>query len=89
MKTEPKRRKLASRCCETCKWWRRGDQSLKRIGNVGNCVWMMPHESDFYAYSKHAPFWAERLARQTISYAGKHCGTYEPATPKQIKANQP
>lgn len=63
--------------CESCKHWRQGDQSAKKIFNVGNCVWMMEREEGDYESSPHVPFWAKPIAYQTISWEGKSCNQWE------------
>lgn len=74
-------------CCETCKYWRRGDLSAQRIGNVGQCSWMMNRSSVTYAPVTHVPFWAHKVTVQTIGFEGKNCEVYEPASKKQIIEN--
>lgn len=74
-------------CCETCRYWRVGDQSMRRIGNVGNCVWMLVRKSDFYARTEHAPMWATKLVHQTTSYQGECCAVYEKAKGRLLKDN--
>jgi hypothetical protein len=65
--------------CETCQFWNQGDQSPieNRIGNVGNCVYMMIQGESFYDKPDHVPFWAGRLLHQTISWEGNGCPTWK------------
>lgn len=71
--------------CETCAFWRQGDLSPKNIRNVGQCAWMFPRSSEFYAKAEHAPFWAADLSQQTASYDGGNCKVYERSKPRRKK----
>ena len=74
-------------CCENCQFWKVGDLSAKNIGNVGQCIWMLAREADFYAKVMHVPFWAKQIIHQTASYDGEYCNVFERATKKQRKVN--
>lgn len=67
---------MSQHTCETCRLWKKGDPSVKKIGNAGVCTALMPQTSGFYDRSKTAPFWAEQLTFVTNSYEGKECSAF-------------
>lgn len=63
--------------CENCRFWRGADPSMKRIGNIKLCTYLMPQSADFYAPPEHAPFWASSITFRTTSYDGQSCAVHQ------------
>ena len=74
--------------CSDCKFWNRnGGISIKRpIGNAGLCAYLSPQHREMYHFS-NAPYWAENVAYQTMSFDGSGCDVFSKASAAQIKKN--
>ena len=64
--------------CDNCKFWKQGDPSARRTGNVGLCTVLLVQTDGFYDRNPNTPFWAQQLVRTTISWEGRSCPTYQP-----------
>lgn len=61
---------IVVKACERCKHWVVGDP-VEKVNNAGLCNFFLRNTST-------APYWANDLARITISWEGTNCPTYFP-----------